>query len=172
MATAEESLGGEGTFEEDGKIFSSSAGPQVNDSRSHSVGVASEGEVRMLREGDLVYAMITDLFDMVAAVKFQPAEIRGVRIGASSNSAYLRIPEIQRGYTEQFRDFIRIGDVIRARVKEVKPLGIYLTMVDQDLGVIKAFCSQCRTQLELRGRLLSCPNCGNKESRKLAESRQ
>lgn len=168
MATAEESLGGEGTFEEEGKVYAAVEGNAVCDPRSHSVGVAAPLIARRIREGDLVYAVIHDLYDAVALLKFQPMNYKGVRVAAHSNSAYLRIPEVQHAYTENFREFLRIGDVVKARVKEVTSMGIYLTIADNDLGVVRAYCSNCRHELEMRGRTLVCNNCGNNESRKLA----
>ncbi|MGC9114183.1 MAG: exosome complex RNA-binding protein Csl4 [Candidatus Micrarchaeia archaeon] len=168
MATVEESLGGEGTFEEDGRVYAAVRGNAVCDVRSRSVAVAAPLIARPLREGDLCYAVVHDLFDMVALLKFQPADFKGVRVASHNSSAFLRISEVQRGYTEDFRDFLRIGDVLRARVKEITSLGIYLTIADNDLGVVRAFCSNCRHEMQLRGRVFVCSNCGNREGRKLA----
>src|SRR3989344_4870808 len=84
--------------------------------------------------------------------------------------AYMRITELVRGggYVKNFRQHIKIGDILKARVIEVNPLGTYLSIADDSLGVLKARCSTCHIDLEQRGRILVCPECGGKESRKLA----
>ncbi|MEW5955583.1 MAG: exosome complex RNA-binding protein Csl4 [Candidatus Micrarchaeota archaeon] len=167
LAVSEESVGGQGTFEEkDGRIYSAVAGRKAADSRARSVSVQAQVNVRPLAAGDYAYGLVHDLYEMVALVEFSPVSRKGERIASHNNYAYLRISEVQRGYTERFRDWLRIGDVIKARVKEITSLGIYLTIADADLGVVKAFCTQCKHELEPRGRVMVCPACGNKEQRK------
>ncbi len=92
------------------------------------------------------------------------------RKAIGSTYAYIRITELVRGggYVRNFREHIKIGDLLLARVIEVNPLGTYLSIADEGLGVLKANCSLCRGHLSERGRILVCNGCGNKESRKLA----
>src|SRR5256712_7401032 len=61
----------------------------------------------------------------------------------------------------------RLGDIIRAKVIQVKP-SVQLTTAERDLGVVKARCSVCRGPLEVRGRELYCPRDERTERRKLA----
>lgn len=168
LATSEESVGGQGTFEEEGKLFAAVEGKQVADNRARSVSVATPTVVRPLAAGDYAYALVHDLYESVALMEFEPVSRKGERIASHNNYAYLRISEIQRGYTEHFRDFLRIGDVVKARVKEITSLGIYLTIADSELGVVKSHCARCKAELEPRGRVMVCPACGNKEQRKMA----
>lgn len=103
---------------------------------------------------------------MLAEDPFQSKERRA--IGATY--AYMRITELVRGggYVKNFRQHIKIGDILKARVIEVNPLGTYLSIAEDGLGVLKARCSSCHLDLAQRGRLLICEECGNKENRKLA----
>ena len=62
---------------------------------------------------------------------------------------------------------LKIGDIIRAKVIQVKP-SVQLTTAERNLGVVKALCSICRGPLELRGRELYCPRDERTERRKVA----
>ncbi len=171
IAVSEEFAAAEGTIEEkDGKITATRVGRSRLDPRSRSASVAPFAATVPLKAGDLVYGKVQDLYDTVALVQFEPV-VEKKRFKAASNTyAYLRISEMQRGFVESFRDVLRIGDYVRARIKEVTKMGIYLTVSAPDLGVVKAFCSRCRNQLSFRGRILVCPACGNKEERKTAQA--
>src|SRR2546428_6696446 len=61
----------------------------------------------------------------------------------------------------------RLGDIIRAKVIQVKP-SVQLTTGERELGVGKAGCSVCRGPLEVRGREVYCPRDERTERRKLA----
>src|SRR2546426_746488 len=79
----------------------------------------------------------------------------------------IHISNVSEEYTEDIHDMYRLGDVIRAKVIQVKP-SLQLTTAERDLGVVKALCSVCRGPLELRGKDLYCPRDERTEHRKLA----
>ncbi|MBI5036933.1 exosome complex RNA-binding protein Csl4 [Candidatus Micrarchaeota archaeon] len=160
FGAAEEFETGKGTFEEGGYVYASVVGEDKNE--KNKAELESRMAVKPLKQGDLVYAKVKDIYDQIALLQFQPAERRAAR----STYSYIRIGEVQRKYTENFRDAIRIGDYVKAEVKEIKPLGIYLTMAAPHLGVVRAFCSGCRTELE-NG---NCPSCKRIERRKWAQT--
>lgn len=160
LASTEEFEGRQGTREApDGMLVSTVAGKLEKDASRRSVAVKAFKRVRRLMPGDLVYGKVHNVYAKVALVQFQPAS---PGVASARTYAYLRVSELSRDYARNFGDYIRIGDLIRARVKEVKELGSYLTIADGDLGVIKPVCTRCRH--ELRG--LECPRCGSKERRK------
>lgn len=167
LATSEEGAASRGTFDSDGTIISTVAGKSGIDSTTYDISVTPFKQVTPLRAGDLVKGLVHDIYDTVALVEFLPVGNKD-RKAVSNRMAYLRISEVSRDYVENFRDVLRIGDVILARVKEVKPLGIYLSIIDRDLGVIAAKCTYCRRELAETGRGLVCPNCGSREQRKVA----
>ena len=171
IAVSEEFAGAEGTAErKDGSIVSTRPGFKNLDAKTRVASVRSASVTRKIRSGDLVYGLVQDLYESVALIQFEPAEPKGVHIASSNTYAYLRISEVQRGYVDNFRDVLRIGDYVCARIKEVTPLGIYLTLMAPDLGVVKASCSRCRAFMEKKGRVFACPSCGSREPRKPAES--
>ncbi len=173
VAVSEEFASSEGTFEDhDGKVIATRVGKSLIDPKARMASVRAYSKTIPLKDGDLVYGKVQDLYDTVALVQFEPVQAKREFKAASNTYAYLRISEVKRGYVENFRDVLRIGDYIRARIKEVTKMGIYLTIIAPDLGVVKPYCSNCRKQLAFRGRILVCPNCGSKEERKTAETQE
>ena len=168
MIGVEEELGEiENAYNENGEIFSAVVGKEtVNEKRQ--INVVPKKNVRMLKPGDIVYGKIMDLFGTIAMIDITSADEKEKAV--IDSYAYLKITEIAKnaGFIRDFRQFMRIGDILKARITVVSPLGTYMTIADQGLGIVKAHCSKCRTELSHRGRLLICPECGNKEERKLA----
>ena len=79
----------------------------------------------------------------------------------------IQVSEIKPAYVRSLRDEIRVGDIIKGKVIEITPFNVIITFKQRGLGVIKAFCSKCRHDLSLKGQILECGNCGNKENRTL-----
>jgi exosome complex component CSL4 len=164
LCYSEEYSANANAFEDaDGKVFSSVVGCEQRDDSSRSTAVLSKNAKRPLRAGDLVYGRVEDLYDTVALLRMRPA---APSVAPHSDSAFLRISEIRRGFVESFRGNIGIGDVLVARVKEVTPLGIYLTIIEDSLGVLRAFCSNCRNEMLFTQRGFYCKACATGEERK------
>lgn len=168
IAVSEEGEASTGAMESDGAVYATVAGNVVIDPQTYAISVKSSHSLIPLREGDVVNGLVHDIYDTVALIEFEPVPTNGERKSYTNRFAYLRISEVDKGYVENFRDVLRIGDVIVARVRELKPLGIYLSIMDSNLGVVKARCSACRHELRNTGRMMECPNCRNRETRKMA----
>lgn len=168
LGIEEEFFGNEKTFSEEGNVYSMVLGEKQV--LNKQLQVVSPKFCRNLSRGDLVIGVVQDLYDSVSLIEVQSADDSKERKAIGKTYCYMRITELSRGgrYIENFRQFIKIGDILKARVIEVTPLGTYLSIADEGLGVLKAHCSNCHSQLTQHGRLLSCGNCGNKENRKLA----
>ena len=163
----EEFAAGENAFADSQGVFATVAGKPVADAGKRVVGVSGKGK-RPVAKGDLAFARVEDLYDQVALVSFVPV---AVEAASFNNFAYLRISQVDVGFTQSFRNNMGIGDFLRARVLEVTPLGIYLTIAFKDLGVIRAFCSRCRKELKHAGKNeFSCPECKTKELRKTPDN--
>src|SRR3972149_10250587 len=80
----------------------------------------------------------------------------------------IHISNVSEAYTEDIRDMFRLGDIIRAKVIQVKP-PLQLTTAEPILGVVRAMCSQCRGPLEVRERDLFCLRCERAERRKITQ---
>lgn len=79
----------------------------------------------------------------------------------------LKVSEISKSYVKEPATEFSAGDIIRARVTQVKP-SIQLETKDNNYGTIKSFCSKCRYPLLKKENMLECDNCGNKERRRTA----
>lgn len=163
LAYAVEYLGGKNTIElEDGQLYSELVGDAIINEDEKSILVNSNKVARIVKPGDLVYGKVYKIFNQMVLMEFQPVE-KG--LGGERTFAYLRVSELSNGYAERIRDYLREGDYVKARVKEVKELGIYLTIKDDDLGIVRAFCSRCRHELDEEGK---CTECHRNENRKWA----
>ncbi len=164
MAVVEECVPGFGAAEEDGKVYTAIAGEPSLEAGTASV--KNRKAIRPLSRGDIVYGVVRDTYDSIALIEFQSTTPKA----AHGTYGYIRIANVQRGYTENFREVFRIGDFVKAKINEVKPLGIYLTMADSGLGVVRAFCISCRNELDLSNSHgeLRCSACGRRQGRKLA----
>ena len=63
---------------------------------------------------------------------------------------------------------IKVGDYVRAKIireGDFPELGV----LAPNLGVIMGLCSNCRTLLVKDSAGLKCPNCDNREERKIAK---
>ncbi len=167
LGVVEEYAGGpDVTFEDaDGKVYASVAGVRVSDAAARSVSVRARKLSRPLRAGDLVYARVVELYESMARLEFAAVPSKHAR-PAGQGSAFMRISEMDRGYVERLRDAVCTGDFVRARVLDIKPLGIYLTMKESDLGVVRAYCTKDRSPMQSMGRTFLCPTCGRREGRK------
>jgi exosome complex component CSL4 len=167
LGTEEEFAQGEHTFDEDGRIYAGIAGKQSLD-KSRRCSIAPSVKVpHRVSQGSVVYGIIAEIFEPVAIVRLVGVENeRGRQV--VPDSAVIHASGIRQGYVKNVRDELRIGDIVKATVSEVRPHGIYLSTKEKSLGVVKAFCTRCRAPLALSGRDLLCGSCGNREYRKLA----
>ncbi len=165
IATTEEFLAGEGTFESRGRIFSSFLGTLNLDSEDMVAKVKPINPLVRLKVGDTVLANVTDLkSSMVIAdvlrVEGKQREITGETL------ASIHVSKISQGYTSDIWNEFRLGDIIRARTIQTKP-SIQLTTDKPDLGVLLALCTRCRMPLVKKDRALFCQNCQRTEDRKI-----
>ena len=161
IGTSEEAQAAKGSIEENGIVYSAVVGQAKFQGGIASV--LNPKTPRLLQKGDVIYATVVDVFDQIAMLSFKAEQANVV---SSEDRAFLRITEVQergRGYVESFRDFIRIGDVLKAKVIDMSSLGVYVTIAQRGFGVIRAFCSSCRSPLNEN---LECKNCMRKERRK------
>ena len=166
IGICEEFIGAEGTYEDDGKIFSSILGVLELDLKEKTARVKPTNPPTILKKGDIVIATVTDLRNSVATVNVIKVEGKDRKISGDRNGS-IRISNISDGYVSSIHKEIRIGDTIRGRVIQVKP-SLQLTTKSAHLGVLKALCTRCRFPLKRKGKELFCENCARSETRKIA----
>ncbi len=90
-----------------------------------------------------------------------------------SFEAVLPVSGIRPGYVEQIRDEVRVGDILKAKVSKIdKQQNIDVNIMEQGYGVIKAFCSRCRSNMIINDNKVNCSRCNRIESRKLPYGQQ
>lgn len=167
LGTEEEFIPSGGTYTEDGKIYSSTTGEAL-------IGKDKRVDVKpvvlvpsLIRPGMIVYGRVEEIFEPIALVRLEPVESSEIRQSSVRMMSVLHVSKIRSGYARSIRDWIRIGDIIKARVEDVARGEVSLSVKDNNLGVIKAFCSRCRSPLILKDMNLQC-TCGSREIRKLS----
>lgn len=167
LGAAEEYLPGHGTYEDSGRIFSSVAGAPSVDPRDKTVRVEAVNGVPEIHEGDLVYARVDELKTAMAiCTVLATAETHRGIPGAPEGTVH--ISKAKEGYTESLSGEFAVGDVLVARVLQAAP-SIKLTTAASPLGVVSARCQVCHALLHATPKGLTCPRCGHREHRKLAQ---
>jgi exosome complex component CSL4 len=167
VSTSEELLPGDGTFEEDGIIRASRIGIYEVDEKNRRAKVKPLSSVPVIvKRGDIVLAVVNSVRSnmIIADVIHVTGKKRPI---SGDTNATLRVSEISMGYTKDPATEFSPGDIIRAKVTQVKP-SLQLATKDKDLGAIKSICTKCKDSLILKGNLLECRTCGYKEKRKTA----
>ncbi len=166
IAVAEEFEPGEGTYERNGLVFASTPGVLQLDEINRIARVRSFNPPAELKVGDIVYGTVDDIRGMMATATVNAVHGKDRQV-SGENEGTIHISNVSEEYTEDIHDMYHLGDIIRAKVIQVKP-SVQLTTAEPDLGVVKAFCGICRGPLELRGRDLYCPRDERTERRKVA----
>ncbi len=166
VGTHEEWMPGEGTYEENGIIYSKTFGRVEYDEDELVAHVRSINPVTDLKEGDIVYGEIRDRRKSIAIMNIELVEghSRGVRMDIEGT---IHISKISDDYTEKVKDKYLKGDIVRAKIIQMEP-SIQLTTIGSDLGVVRGYCFNCRRAMERTQDTLYCPYCDRRETRKLS----
>lgn len=164
IATTEEFLAGEGTYESKGRIFSSYLGTVNLDTREKVATVEPLNPLVTLNPQDIVIARVTDVKNNMVIADVVRVEGRERNVTGETMGS-LHISKISPDYTEDVRREYRIGDIIRAQVEQVRP-SLQLFTGREDLGVLIALCTRCRMPMEKKDKNLYCSNCKRTELRR------
>lgn len=167
VAVEEEYLAAEGTFASDGKVYAAQAGALELDDEEYTARVVTPNPPNVLKEGDIVYAIVGGIRKTMAIAEVVASD--GTRRGVTGDTnGTIHVSKISPGYTEDVGRELRTGDIVRARVISVDP-SVQLTTRDDHLGVVRSMCGECKTELEVKGKGLYCPECKQSSPRKLAD---
>jgi len=167
VAIAEEYMSGEGTYEQDGKVYSSTVGELDLDPKEKVARVVLDNPPVVLREGDVVLAQVTDAKPAMAIVSIVQQEGRDREV-SSETLASVHVSKLSSSYVEDAGDVVRPGDIIRGLVIQAEP-SVQLSTAGPHFGVVRAVCGVCKNPMEKKGRGLYCERCERAENRKLAD---
>jgi exosome complex component CSL4 len=167
VAIAEEYMSGEGTYEQDGKVYAIAVGELDLDPKEKMASVVLDNPPVVLQEGDTVIAEVSDTKPAMAicSIIAQEGNERSV---SSETLASVHVSKLSSSYVEDAGDVMKSGDIIRATVIQSDP-SVQLSTAGPHFGVLRALCSRCRNPLEKKGNKLYCEHCDRTESRKIAD---
>jgi len=167
VGTTEEFKPGAGTAVITGDIYSTATGNVLIDRKARVVQVKPNTITpNLLKVGNIIYGRITDVRDSGAMVEVAGIEGKENRAIVSSRPGDIHVSNVRDSYVKRLLDEFRPSDLIRAKVIEVDRMR--LTTAEDSLGVVKAYCSNCRGDLVLEGKKLKCPVCNMTETRKIS----
>jgi len=168
VAVEEEYLASDGTFASDGVIYASQIGILELDREEMTAKVISPNPPNVLKEGDIVFAVIADTRSTMATADVVATDGRLRAIGGETY-ATIHVSKISPGYTDDVSKELRKGDRVRAMVIGIRP-SLQLSTKDEHLGVVMSLCGKCKSEMIRKGKTqLYCEQCDRTFSRKLAD---
>lgn len=169
LTVEEEYLPGHNTFEQNGKIYASSIGKVNFDDVHKEVHVHSADEkLKLIEVGNIVLGQVILVKESFVVLNLLEAHKGSEKRKVLDPNATLFVSRVSQAYVRSLSDFFKVGDLVKAKVVEITPYTIELASNEVQLGVVKAFCGQCRQPMILFGEKLKCKECGSVEDRKIS----
>ena len=167
ITTEEEYAPGKNTFEDKGYVKASGFGTANFDEMQKEVSLKSK-KVETLKRDDIVYCRVSIVKDSVVIVNIVKAENDKALIVSRG-----QIPAkfVAKAYIRNVKEFYKVGDYIKAKVISASNLAVDLATNEKGLGVIIAYCTQCKSEMKFSNEKLTCFNCGHTEGRKWFEAK-
>jgi exosome complex component CSL4 len=161
IATIEEFLSSNNTYEYDGSIRSTRIGKVLYDIKSKIVRVNAIKSIQMPNRGDYILGFVHALVTNTASIRVLC--INDVKSDARFDAIYISRGKIKAN------SMFRIGDIVRARVASLINGYIHITFKDDNLGVIYTRCSSCGGEVvKISNEEVKCIECNLISTRKLA----
>lgn len=168
LGVVEEFIPGPGTFESDGRIYSSRIGIKHVNKRSLEVSVepTRTRDLPEPRPGDIVICEVIIVRKQSCVCSIFKLKNQFL---FDTHSGVLHVSNMASGYMRSVEDGFKPTDIVRARVIEKNFTEYELTTKYPELGVIYAECSNCGTVLRKEGDTIVCDLCGYHNPRKFAK---
>ncbi len=165
IGVIEEVSPGQGTYVENGKIYSSITGNILVELLSREVTVLPKVRRPIVpRIGSIVTGVVRNVQ--------KNANIRMFEVDGKTASGFfsglLHISNVSNRFVKTMFDAFKPGDIIRAEVISTANQVFHLSTDGPKLGVLHARCSNCGSQLTKTGYVLHCPSCKRRTNRKTA----
>ncbi len=165
LAVSEEFLPGRHAYDDNGSIRALLPGNVKEDRSKGEISVQPSSEARVISVGDVVSGQVEAVQTASAGVRIYYLNGKPTDTGFSG-MLLLRGDSRDRGARN--RTFVKLGDIVRARVSSTLNAIIQLSIEGEKFGVIFAKCSNCGRPLLRAGTRAKCDECGNVEERKFA----
>jgi exosome complex component CSL4 len=168
LAVIEVLQDGSGTYQQDGHVRSEELGKAHFDIDKRNVSVEKKTRKLILPEEGM------EVLAEAGSVMRRDARVDILRInGKHIHVPYTGVIHISDAGPRSIRELgmaIRNGDIVKARIINVKNRMIQLSIRNPEHGVVYAYCSRCGELLELNKDRLQCSNCDRIERRKMAKN--
>jgi len=167
IATSEEYIPGEGTYEEDGNIFSAVMGDLKLNRDEMMAEVCPRGRSPVcLKDDDVVIGRVAKILKGYVFVDIYCTNLTEHEV-TGKTSARLHVSRISGKYINDATHAFSENDIIRALVVSTEP-SLEISTARSDLGIIKSTCHGCGETFLAEAGKLSCENCDIIIRRKIA----
>jgi exosome complex component CSL4 len=167
VGTSEEFTPKNGTFVDRGNIYAAITGVVKINNKERSISISPVTNTPPnLQVGDIVIGQVSDVKESVALVDIAGIKGRGEREIINAEQAAIHVSNVKDAYVKELYYEFAPFDIVKARVIDLR--NMRLTTVNKELGVMKAYCGNCRTALEKDNGKLKCPRCSAIETRKIS----
>ncbi len=164
VCVIEEFLPGDGAYEVEGRVRSAVIGYPVTNVDLRVVEVKRvNNKIHLPAVGTVVYGLVVSVREDYALIKIL-SDSRCVKY-VTPFTGILHVSQVHDKYVRSLHDYIKPGDLLKARVISENP-PYHVSVRERQLGVVVAYCSACGAELLKQGNTLTCPNCKSTESRK------
>jgi len=167
IGTSEEFIPKNGAYLDKGNIYASASGIVKINKKERSISVDPVTNTPPhLQVGDIVIGQVTDVKDSVALVEIAGIKGKGEREIVNADQAAIHVSNVKDAYVKELYYEFAPFDIVKARVLDLR--NMRLSTVNKELGVMKAYCGNCRNVLKIDNSKLKCPKCERTETRKLS----
>jgi exosome complex component CSL4 len=172
LCTEEEFAPGSNAFsDETGNIISTAVGEPVFDSKKRIVTIERRTRsILPIQPGSVLVGKVVLVKDNAAVIEPISSQKNGMEVVHPNSTVAIPVSRMDRAFVESAKQKFKAGDIVVGLVERVERWGIDLNTSSTQFGVLKAFCTRCRSPMRLEGRQLKCTKCGNAEFRKIASS--
>ncbi len=165
LASPEEFMPGKNTYEQQDFVRARLPGRVERDLTKREVAVRPSVVARRPTVGDVVVGQVEAAMTSTAGVRI--SYLNGVETRAGFPGTISTRGE--RGGRGERPTYVKLADVVRARVASTMNGMNLLSLDEPHLGVLAALCSVCGTPLQRGDGRARCEECGNVEERKFAD---
>lgn len=165
LAFPEEFLPGKNTYEQEDSVRATLPGQVEKDLVKREVEVRPSVAAKTPKVGDVIVGQVEAAMTSTAGVRI--SYLNGVEThGGFPGTIFTRS---ERGGRGERRTYVKLGDVVRAKVASTLNGMNQLSIDEPHLGVLASLCTVCGTPLPRGDGRARCENCGNVEERKFAD---
>ncbi|MCD7781384.1 MAG: exosome complex RNA-binding protein Csl4 [Methanosphaera sp.] len=168
LCSYEEYIPSDWTYVEDGYIKASIYGVVVVDNVNKTISVRNNNVPNHISKNDIIIGYVSEVRQQKILVTIK--QINGQdRDLVAEYKGYVHISKASGDYVSSMHELYKIGDIICARV--VTLLGydyVELATNEDELGTIKAMCTNCRKFMKYYDNHRLICECGKVDSRKIS----